>query len=37
MYGKHRGPVADISCRRCGDGPLLAGDIANTPNAPNRR
>ena len=23
-----RGPVADVVCVRCGDGPLLAGDLA---------
>lgn len=22
------GPVADVACLRCGDGPLLAGDLA---------
>ncbi|WP_060722611.1 hypothetical protein [Pseudonocardia sp. EC080625-04] len=25
------GPVADLTCTRCGDGPLLAGDIAENP------
>ena len=25
------GPVVDLSCIRCGDGPLLAGDIAERP------
>lgn len=22
------GPVADVACARCGDGPLLSGDLA---------
>lgn len=25
------GPVLDLTCTRCGDGPLLAGDIADRP------
>lgn len=25
------GPVVDLTCTRCGDGPLLAGDIAERP------
>lgn len=26
------GPVLDLTCTRCGDGPLLAGDIADRPD-----
>ncbi|MBN9754010.1 putative resolvase [Pseudonocardia sp. Ae406_Ps2] len=26
------GPITDLTCQRCGDGPLLAGDLAADPD-----